>query len=178
MGAPLLFASPLLPGLTSASPQGQVQSAAQWKLGACKGAERANPALSGDCVRRSCDSGRERLREPLGPCLKAPLCEEPRTPGGFTVRPGEQGDGGADCRRRPPAGSADWTRLPTRGTWLAWLLVWEGRTCPGTRKPEGHNRWARAATAEARTQNPWATAREATEGEPRAARLVTCTRRN
>ena len=33
--------------------------------------------------------------------------EEPRTPGGFTARPGERGDAGADCRRRPPAGSAD-----------------------------------------------------------------------
>lgn len=40
MGVPLLFASPLLPGLTSASPQGQ----AQGKLRAGKGAERANPA--------------------------------------------------------------------------------------------------------------------------------------
>lgn len=100
MGAALLFASP--PGLTSASPQGQAQRrrSETWAERHARSCQRRVPGpsaptqpLSADRATRSCASGRERLRGPPGPCVKAPRCEEARTPGGFTARPGEQGDG-------------------------------------------------------------------------------------
>lgn len=132
-GSPPSFASPLLPGLTSASPQGQ----AQGKLRAGKGAERANPAPFWGLREALCGLEGKAQGSP-GPCLKAPSARNPG-PGRLHSRSRRAGRSGC-CLEGGSRWLGGLNPLTNSGTRLD---SWAGKVEHAlNKKPVGHSRRA------------------------------------